>query len=108
MLWSETQSLYPPKYCHCLSFWLPNHDNSHRNGEKLDENLLSPILWCCGFDTVISCEIVDIYKENQRTSNTLRIEYQSYNFALSSEMALDIQVNSIAKALKTLFCIEIR
>ena len=108
MLWSESQSLYPPKYCHCLSFWLPDHDNSHRNGEKLDENLLSSILWCCGFDTVTSCEIVDIYKENQRTSNTLRIEYQSYNFALSSEMALDIQVNSIAKALKTLFCIEIR
>ena len=108
ILWSETQSLYPPKYCHCLSFWLPDHDNSHRNGEKLDENLLAPILWCCGFDTVTSCEIVDIYKENQRTSNTLRIEYQSYNFALSSELALDIQVNSIAKALKTLFCIEIR
>jgi len=108
MLWSETQSLYPPKYCHWLSFWLPDHDNSIRNGEKFDENLLSPIFWCCGFDTVTSCEIVDIYKENQRTSNTLRIEYQSYNFALSSELALDIQVNSIAKALKTLFCIEIR
>ena len=108
MLWSETQSLYPPKYCHCLSFWLPDHDNSHQNGEKLDENMLAPILWCCGFDTVTSCEIVDIYKENSRQSNTLKIEYQSYNFALSSELALDIQVNSIAKALKSLFCIEIR
>ena len=108
MLWSETQSLYPPKYCHCLSFWLPDQDNSHRNGEKIDEGLLAPILWCCGFDTVTSCEIVDTYKENSRLSNTLKIEYQSYNFALSSELALDIQVNSIAEALKTLFCIEIR
>ena len=107
-LWSGMRSLYPPKYTHCLSFWLPESDCNNRNYQHLDEKLLAPILWCCGYDTVISCEIVDVYKENERISNTMKIEYQSYNFALSSELALAIQVNSIAQTLKTLFCIEIR
>jgi len=107
-LWTDGKSLYPPTYYHCLSFWLPNANNSRSNRDKLDDELLAPVLWCCGYDTVTSCEITDIYKENHRISNTLKIGYQSYHFALSSELALNIQVHSIAKTLKTLFGIEIR
>ena len=107
-LWTDGKSLYPPTYYHCLSFWLPNANNSRSNRDKLDDELLAPVLWCCGYDTVISCEITDIYKEDHRISNTLKIGYQSYHFALSSELALDIQVHSIAETLKTLYGIEIR
>ena len=75
---------------------------------KLDDSALASVLWCCGYDTVTKCQIVDTYEVDNRVSNTLELEYQSYEFALSPLLAFEIQTKSIAETLKTLFNIELR
>ena len=107
-IWSSKKSLYPPKYRHCLSFWLPNNGNTQQKIMKLDDSALASVLWCCGYDTVTKCQIVDTYEVDNRVSNTLELEYQSYEFALSPLLAFEIQTKSIAETLKTLFNIELR
>lgn len=107
-LWSAKKSLYPPKYSHCLSFWLPKNEYSTCQQKTLDQTSLAIILWSCGYETVISCEMIDIYEEEGRISNTMKLEYQSYNFALSPTLAFDIQTESIAKTLNRLLTVDIR
>ena len=107
-IWSSKKSLYPPKYRHCLSFWLPNTGNNQQKIMKLDDSALASVLWCCGYDTVTKCRIVDTYEVANRVSNTLELEYQSYEFALSPLLAFEIQTKSIAETLKTLINIELR
>lgn len=108
VLWTTNKSLYSPNYSHCLSFWLPNHENRYNGGEVLDKNSLATIIWCCGYDTIISCDLIDVYKEGTRISNTWKLHYQSYDFALSSSLALEIQTQCIAKTLNTIFNTNVR
>lgn len=105
-LWSTKKSLYPPKYSHCLSFWLPSE---YSTCQKLDETSLAIVLWTCGYETITRCELIDIYKdENGRIANTFRLMYQSYFFALSPKLVWNIQTEYIAKTLTCLFNISLR
>ena len=108
LLWTTKKSLYSPNYSHCLSLWLPNHKNRNIGDDSFDKNALATIIWCCGYDTIISCDLIDVYKEESRTSNTWKLHYKSYEYALSSGLALDIQTQCIAKTLHTIFNTNVR
>ena len=106
-LWSNKKSIYPPKYSHCLSFWVQK-EYFHKDSNIFDQTSLAIILWCCGYDSVVSCELVDIYEEENRISNTYKVEYESHIFPLSPNLAFELQTKSIGETLKHLFNAEIR
>ena len=108
LLWTTKKSLYSPSYSHCLSFWLPNKEKHNNGGEVLDKKLLATIIWCCGYDTITACDLIDVYKERTRISNTWKLHYKSYEYALSSRLALEIQTQYIAKALDRIFNTNVR
>jgi len=95
----DNLSLYPPQYEHCISFWLPG-DWQHLELDQLGWGLL-----VSGNDSVMSCEVMDVYKNSDsRIANTLRIRYKSHLFALSPSLVIELQEKSIGAFLESMGC----
>ena len=109
-MWTVNDSLYPPRYSHCLSFWLPSAaaDVSLCKDGQINEDYLAVVLWTCGYDTVTSCEIMDVYERDGKIANTLRLNYQSHFFAMSPQLVFHIQSELIAKTLVCMKMVDVK
>lgn len=100
-LWTETVSLYPPIYNHDLSFWLVN------NYDSCDEKTLALIIKVVGRDCVVKYECLDTYIKGSRTSKTIRLTYQSENYALNPQNVMELH-QEIGQAMETFMGVTIR
>ena len=89
----EMTSLYPPSFCHHLSFWIPSSFNS--------SHFACCLRYAAG-KLVKNFRLIDSFtcEITGRKSLCYAIEYQSLDSALNSEKAFDLQINVIGPFLE--------
>jgi hypothetical protein len=94
--------LFPPQYCHDLSFWLSEGTNDIC--QDTFDKIVKIVSQNC---SVIDIKWIDTYFKDNLTSKTVSLTYQSDFYVMSANHAFDLH-QDIGKALSLILKVKIR